>query len=75
MAIHLGGSSRNSLAATRVVLDKALSGLSGDAASALSNDLFAVVNALGQNVALRRAITDPARSAEDKGGLLKQLFK
>jgi F-type H+-transporting ATPase subunit delta len=74
MAIHLGGSSRNSLAATRVVLDKALSGLSGDAASALSNDLFAVVNALGQNVALRRAITDPARSAEDKGGLLKQLF-
>lgn len=74
MAIHLGGSSRNSLAATRVVLDKALSGLSGDAASALSNDLFAVVNALGQNVSLRRAITDPARSAEDKGGLLKQLF-
>jgi F-type H+-transporting ATPase subunit delta len=74
MAIHLGGSSRNSLAATRVVLDKALSGLSGDAASALSNDLFAVVNALGQNVALRRAITDPARSATDKGGLLKQLF-
>ena len=43
MTIHLGGSSRNSLAATRVVLDKALSGLSGDAASALSNDLFAVV--------------------------------
>ena len=74
MAIHLGGSSRNSLAATRIVLDKALSGLSGDAASALSSDLFAVVNALGQNVALRRAITDPARSAEDKGGLLKQLF-
>lgn len=74
MAIHLGGSSRNSLAATRVVLDKTLSGLSGDAAAALSSDLFAVVNALGQNVALRRAITDPARSAEDKSGLLKQLF-
>ena len=74
MAIHLGGSSRNSLAATRAVLDKTLNGLSGDAASALSTDLFVVVNALGQNVALRRAITDPARSAEDKGGLLKQLF-
>ena len=74
MAIHLGGSSRNSLAATRVELDKALSGLSGDAASALSNDLFAIVNALGQNVALRRAITDPSRSAADKSDLLKQLF-
>jgi F-type H+-transporting ATPase subunit delta len=36
--------------------------------------LFVVVNALGQNVALRRAITDPSRSSEDKEGLLKQLF-
>ena len=74
MAIHLGGSSRNSLAATREVLDKSLAGLSGDAASALSNDLFAVVNALGQNVALRRAITDPSRHADEKEALLKQLF-
>ena len=74
MAIHLGGSSRNSLAATRALLDKSLSGLSGEAAAALSSDLFVVVNVLGQNVSLRRAITDPARSAEDKGELLKQLF-
>ena len=74
MTIHLGGSSRNSLAATREVLDKSLAGLSGDAASALSNDLFAVVNALGQNVALRRAITDPSRHADEKEALLKQLF-
>jgi F-type H+-transporting ATPase subunit delta len=74
MAIHLGGSSRNSLAATRFALYKSLAGLSGDAASALSSDLFVVVNALGQNVALRRAITDPSRSSEDKEGLLKQLF-
>lgn len=74
MAIHLGGSSRSSLAATRVILDKTLSGLSGDAAASLSNELFAIVNALGQNVALRRAITDPARSAADKAALLKQLF-
>ena len=74
MAIHLGGSSRNSLAATREVLDKTLNGLSGDAASALSADLFAVVNALGQNVALRRAITDPSRHAEEKEAFLKQLF-
>ena len=74
MAIHLGGSSRASLAATRDVLDKTLNGLSGDAASALSTDLFAVVNALGQNVALRRAITDPSRQASEKEALLKQLF-
>jgi F-type H+-transporting ATPase subunit delta len=39
-----------------------------------SADLFAVVNALGQNVALRRAITDPSRHAEEKETLLKQLF-
>ena len=74
MAIHLGGSSRASLAATRDVLDKTLNGLSGDAAAALSTDLFAVVNALGQNVALRRAITDPSRQATEKEALLKQLF-
>jgi len=37
MAIHLGGSSRNSLAATREVLDKSLAGLSSDAASALGS--------------------------------------
>jgi len=74
MSIHLGGSSRNSLAATREVLDKSLAGLSGDAASALSTDLFAVVNALGQNVALRRAITDPSRHADEKTALLKDLF-
>ena len=74
MAIHLGGSSRASLAATRDVLDKTLNGLSGDAAAALSTDLFGVVNALGQNVALRRAITDPSRQASEKEALLKQLF-
>ena len=74
MTIHLGGSSRNSLAATRETLDKALNGLSSDAAAALSTDLFAVVNALGQNVALRRAITDPSRHADEKEALLKQLF-
>jgi F-type H+-transporting ATPase subunit delta len=32
------------------------------------------VNALGQNVALRRAITDPSRHADEKEALLKQLF-
>jgi F-type H+-transporting ATPase subunit delta len=74
MAIHLGGSSRNSLAVTRDVLDKSLAGLSGDVASSLSNDLFAVVNVLGQNVALRRAITDPSRHSEEKAAFLKELL-
>ena len=74
MAIHLGGSSRNSLAVTRDVLDKSLAGLSGDVASSLSSDLFAVVNVLGQNVALRRAITDPSRHAEEKSAFLKELI-
>jgi len=74
MAIHLGGSSRQSLAATSSALEAELKGLSADAASTLSNELFAVVNVLGANVALRRAITDPARSAEDKAQLLSSIF-
>ena len=74
MAIHLGGSSRISLATTRDVLDKSLAGLSGDVASPLSNDVFAVVNVLGQNVALRRAITDPSRHSEEKAAFLKELL-
>ena len=74
MAIHLGGSSRQSLAATSSALEAELKGLSADAASTLSNELFAVVTVLGANVALRRAITDPARSAEDKAQLLSSIF-
>ena len=74
MAIHLGGSSRQSLAATSKALDAELNGLPADDASALSSDLFSVVNVLGQNVSLRRAITDPARSAEDKSSLLSGIF-
>ena len=74
MAIHLGGSSRQSLVATSAALEAELKGVSADAAALLSNELFAVVNVLGANVALRRAITDPARSAEDKAKLLGDIF-
>ena len=74
MAIHLGGSSRQSLVATSAALEAELKGVSADAAALLSNELFAVVNVLGANVALRRAITDPARSAEDKEKLLGDIF-
>ena len=55
-------------------LEAELKGVSADAAALLSNELFAVVNVLGANVALRRAITDPARSAEDKAKLLGNIF-
>ena len=74
MAIHLGGSSRQSLVATSAALEAELKGVSADAAALLSNELFAVVNVLGANVALRRAITDPARSADDKAKLLGDIF-
>lgn len=66
------GVSRESLAAARERLDQVLTG-DVDAA-ALSEDLFGVVRLLDDNVALRRALTDPAASAERKQGLIRELF-
>ena len=69
MSIHLGGSSRQSLEAGRAALDKVISGANADSLSKLSQDLFVVVNGLGTSIALRRAVTDPARNDADKNAL------
>ena len=74
MSIHLGGSSRQSLEAGRAALDKVISGANADSLSKLSQDLFVVVNGLGTSIALRRAVTDPARNDADKNALFKEIF-
>ena len=70
----LGGSSRQSLATARTHLDAALKGASTKDASALAEDLFAVVATLDSSTALRRALTDMSRDAGDKSALIKDLF-
>ncbi|KGM13773.1 F0F1 ATP synthase subunit delta [Cellulomonas bogoriensis] len=46
----------------------------GSSAASLGRDLFAVVDALDGSSALRRALSDPARSGEDKSGLVAGLL-
>ena len=72
--LNLGGNSRQSLSATRVVLDGKLKGLSVVECTAVSTELFTVLSALQASGALRRAVTDPARDHEAKSALIKDLF-
>lgn len=72
--IVLGGSSRQSLVALRGSLDSKLNGASASDCSAISSDLFKVLDALDSSVGLRRALTDPARDAASKSALIADLF-
>ena len=74
MRIHLGGSSRQSLVASRAALDAAIKGASAASASELSSHLFAAVDVFAGNTSLRRAITDPSRDKAAKAALVKDLF-
>lgn len=74
MRIHLGGSSRQSLVASRVALDAAIKGASAASASELSSHLFAAADIFAGNTSLRRAITDPSRDKASKAALVKDLF-
>lgn len=68
------GVSRESLAAARDRLDDVLAGAGVDP-DPLSGELFTVVRLLDGQPALRRALTDPAASAERKAGLVRSLFQ
>ncbi|HUW77837.1 MAG TPA: F0F1 ATP synthase subunit delta [Candidatus Nanopelagicaceae bacterium] len=68
------GSSRSSLVASRSSLDKQLGNVDSSGASRLSADLFALVNVLNSSTSLRRALTDPSRSGEDKADLITDLI-
>jgi len=72
--LNLGGNSRQSLSAIRVVLDGKLKGLSSAECTAVSGELFNVLLALQSSGALRRAVTDPARDHEAKSALVADLF-
>lgn len=73
------GSSRESLAAARERLDQQLAaagpGEPGAEPAGLAEDLFAVVRLLDNQIVLRRALTDPAASAERKAGLVRSLLE
>ena len=74
MRIHLGGSSRQSLVASRTALDAAIKGASAASASELSSHLFFAAEVFAGNTSLRRAITDPSRDKAAKAALVKDLF-
>ena len=74
MRIHLGGSSRQSLVASRSALDAAVKGASAASASELSSHLFLAAEVIAGNTSLRRAITDPSRDKAAKATLIKDLF-
>ena len=74
MRIHLGGSSRQSLVASRTALDAAIKGASAASASELSSHLFFATEVFAGNTSLRRAITDPSRDKAAKAALVKDLF-
>lgn len=71
MAASLHGASRNSLVTLREQLD----GIVADADAAIvSDELFVVVDLLDAQPALRRALTDPARSGADRLSLAAGLL-
>jgi F-type H+-transporting ATPase subunit delta len=63
------GPSRASLVEARDRLDSVLSGLSADDAMALGDELFAVLRVLDREHVLRRALSDSARPADQRGEL------
>jgi F-type H+-transporting ATPase subunit delta len=74
MRAHFGGRSRESLRASRAMLDAAVKGATADAASQLCAELFSSAQVLAGSIALRRAITDPSRDSAAKVALVTELF-
>lgn len=68
------GTSRASLAAAKERLSVALAGATAAQASEVGDELFGVVGVLDDTPALRRALSDPARTATARMGLASGLF-
>lgn len=68
------GTSRASLAAAKERLFAALAGATAAQASAVGDELFGVVGVLDGTPGLRRALSDPARTASARIGLATGLF-
>lgn len=69
-AAALQGASRESLAAARETLGTLVRSRDADLAG-LGDDLFEITALLDREHALRRALTDPARSGDDRAGLAR----
>lgn len=74
MRAHFGGSSRKSLVTSRALLDAAIKGADANSASVMSSDLFFVASILDSNIAVRRALSDPARDGSAKANFISELF-
>ncbi|MET3919779.1 F0F1 ATP synthase subunit delta [Arthrobacter sp. UYEF20] len=66
----MAGVSSESLAAALVSLEAKLPG----ASLQLAKDLFGILGTVDSSAGLRRALTDPSRSGDEKSALVKQLF-
>lgn len=69
-ATTMQGASRDALAQAWARLEAWLDHASADDAAKVSDELFAVVTLLDEQVGLRRAVTDPAIEAVRKAGLI-----
>ena len=74
MALVMKGTSRQSLAMSRALMESTLASMNGEQASALSADLFLVTRTLDSSKSLLRALTDPSREAQGKAGVAQSLF-
>jgi F-type H+-transporting ATPase subunit delta len=67
-------SSRVALERVRERLAELARGASGPELLVLADELFAVASLLGDQVSLRRALSDPAGKPEERAGLARRLF-
>jgi F-type H+-transporting ATPase subunit delta len=68
------GASRDALAQSWAQLEELLANASVDDAAKVSDELFAVVALLDEQVGLRRAVTDPSIEAARKAGLIEAVL-
>lgn len=69
------GTSRTSLAGARERLEPVLRAGASATSANLGTELYAVAGLLDRSAALRRAVTDPSRSGEDKANLVTGLLR
>jgi len=74
MALVMKGTSRQSLAMSRALMDSSLASMTGEQASTLAADLFLITRTLDSSKSLLRALTDPSREAQGKAGVAQALF-
>lgn len=68
------GASAAALVESAALLDARIDASSADELRTLGSELFAVTDLLDATISLRRAVSDPARSGDDRAGLLRGLL-